>query len=59
MVHGSNQAGAGIQPTSKQEIRVYVNHLRANSRQGGWNLQNHNEVLQNIAGECLHYTHKI
>jgi hypothetical protein len=30
-------------------VRAYVNHLKANWRQAGWNLQQHEEVLYDIA----------
>jgi len=33
----------------QESVRAYANHLKANWRQAGWNLQKHEEVLYNIA----------
>jgi len=33
----------------QESVRAYVNHLKANRRQAGWNPQKHEEVLYDIA----------
>jgi hypothetical protein len=41
-----------------ESVRAYANCLKANWRQAGWNLPNHEEVLYDIAWACLRNTLK-
>ena len=38
---------------AQESVKVYANRVKANSRQAGWNLQKHDEVLYNIAYTAL------
>jgi len=42
----------------QESVRAYVNPVKADWRQAGWNLQKHEEVLYNIAWEGLPNTLK-